>query len=165
LGGVAIAPIAGAIVGKLMKMANLETAGPDGKPNLPVVVGGGLVTAIGLWELGKALSMPNLGKFGAFYVFGRLLETLVVGELIKTMNLAGLADTVRIPDVDSIGTMRLPDAQSIGTVRIPDESDMVGIGTMRVPDTSEVGQDESAEEEVGQYDELEMGAEDSSDLF
>ena len=185
LGGVALAPVLGAVAGLILDKVGLKQtyAGPDGKPVVMkrTKVAQGALTAIGMWELGKAVGSPNLAKFGAFYALGRMVEDLitvpmVLGkvQMLKDAGLAGLGDD----GIYGLGTYRENDMAPIGdTVRIPDTQELVGIGdTVRVPDTSTIGTvripDTSMEgDEVEGFgddevsgDEAEVGAE-NSDLF
>lgn len=148
LGGVALAPIFGAVVGKVLRMVKADILSSKlGQ------VAGGLATAVAMWEFGKLVKSPNIGKFGAFYIFGRLLETMVVGPMVVS----------KIPGLAGLGTMRIPDADSIGTVRIPDDSELVGLGQQRVPDDASIGAQIVTEDELlGQFEEE---SEEESDVF
>ena len=136
LGGVALAPIFGAIIGKAMRALNIDLTNPL------AATGGAILTSVALWEFGRLVNVPNISKFGAFYIFGRLLETQLTNPfIIQKVGLAGL------------GTMRIPDVES-------------NLGTMRVPDVDQIGAESMTEEELLGADaaEDEVGAEDS-DLF
>lgn len=190
LGGVALAPLVGAVVAKLLNFIP-GLSGQMGKPMGQVATSA--LTAIGMWELGKGVGSPNIAKFGAFYALGRLVETQITNPFILN-NVAmnpfknfGLG-TYREDDMSPIGdTVRIPDGQELvgigDTVRVPDTATIGQVGdTVRVPDTSTIGADDDVDgigdddvdgfgQEMipdtsmeGAEEEAEMGAEDS-DLF
>jgi hypothetical protein len=170
IGGVALAPIVSAIVMKIATKINLPMTSPIGR------IGVSLVSAIAIWELGKAIKSPSVGKFGALYVLGRMIETEVTAPYIMPkVGLAGLG-TLRVPDTQSIGQVLFPNIHrgdyavnplsGLGTVRIPDQSELVGLGQERVPDTASIGAQIVTDEELlGEGFGADEAAEEDSDVF
>ncbi len=191
LAGVAAAPFVTGLVGMGINAVMPPAEGETETPMLKTVAQS-LISAIGVWELGRLVGSGNIGKFGAFYIFGRLIESQVsarvVGdEMAEKMGLGQVLlpqikrpdyavnplsnfGTVRVPDTSEIGTVRVPDTSEIGTVRVPDTSE---IGTVRIPDyemEGGVGQEETVTEEelLGQYEGEGGGGEEDvegTDLF
>lgn len=184
LGGVALAPVLGAVAAKALNFI----------PGLAGKMGGTMgqvatsaLTAIGMWELGRAVGSAGLAKFGAFYALGRLVETQITNPFLlenaamKPFKNFGLG-TYRESDLAPIGDIvRIPDGQELlgigDTVRVPDTSTIGHVGdTVRVPDTSTIGEDDDVDgmgqemipdtemEGFGEDEEASVGAEDS-DLF
>jgi len=181
LGGAALAPIVNGIITMATSKMGLPVKWGDGKPAYRYILLNGLLSAVAMWELGKAVRSANIAKFGAFYALGRTVEKVVTSQFLFSMDAfkdLGLGDTQRIPDTSD---------KYIGTVRLPDEDTMVGLGTyrgadtsgawqgvsdtQRIPDVSDkyIGQDADVEtaDGIGEDEEAEVegvGAEDS-DLF
>jgi hypothetical protein len=144
LGGVALAPLVGAIVTKALSAVGVpmtveyehkDAQGQVTKKTKPAIFGkalSGLLSAIALWEFGRLVGSANIAKFGSFYTFGRMLEDLVMQPFVMSpMGLGGLG-TVRVKDTESIG--------SLGKVVLPDTTELVGVGDIqRVPDTAPIG--------------------------
>jgi len=155
LGGVALAPVLNAVVS-----VGLDKIGFGPKKdgwNPMGYAAGQLITAIGMWELGKAVGSPNIAKFGAFFAMGKLVETLVTNPLLKNIEAVSKATYL------GLGTMRVEDSASIGSVRIPDAE---SIGSVRIPDAEAIGDEAEIEVgDVGEEAEVEVSGEESSDLF
>jgi hypothetical protein len=134
LGGVALAPLVGALIVKALDLIGVKQKDATGNANVLGAIASGLVSAITMWEFGRFVGSANIAKFGSFYAIGRVLEGLVVNPLLmKPLGLEGLGDTQRIPDTAPIGYM--------GKIVLPDETELVGVGdTQRVPDTAPIGQ-------------------------
>jgi len=173
LGGVALAPVLNAVVS--VGLDKIGFGAKKGGWNPMGYAAGQLVTAIGMWELGKAVGSANIAKFGAFYAMGKLVETLVTNPLLKNIEAISKATflglgTMRVSDPADIGQVLLPGmtrpdyaTNPLSGVRIPDAE---GIGSVRIPDAEGVGAEAEIEVgDIGEEAEVEVSGEESSDLF
>jgi hypothetical protein len=130
LGGVALAPVVGALVAKALSAMGLNKKNEKGETNVLGVAAGAIVSAIAMWELGRLVGSAGIAKFGSFYSIGRALEDMVIQPLV--LKNIGLGDTQRTSDMSN---------KFLGRVVLPDETDLVGIGdTQRFTDTAPLGQ-------------------------
>jgi hypothetical protein len=130
LGGVALAPVVGALVAKALDFVGLTRLDKLGKANPVHTIASALVSAITMWEFGRLVGSAGIAKFGSFYSIGRAVESLITQPLVLAN--IGLGDTQRVPDLSS---------KFLGRVVLPDETELVGIGdTQRFTDTAPLGQ-------------------------
>lgn len=126
-----------------------------------VRVGSGLTSAVLMWELGRLTGSGNIGKFGAFYSLGRLIEEELVRPYVfakipylHTLGLSGYAyglGQARVPD-----TQELRDLSYLAQNRVPDTAEFNGLGQRIVTEEELLG-------DVGQEDQ--MASDEDSNLF
>jgi len=153
LGGVALAPVVTAVAQKIVSKIPWLNAPATGIMGLIKRFATPAISAIGIWELGRLLGSGNLGTFGAFYTFGKFLETeLIQPYVIK--NIPGLSGY----GMYGLGQAQIPDGQELrdlsylGQKRVPTSTEFDGMGQRIVTEEEllgeTVGEDDSEDSNV-----------------
>jgi hypothetical protein len=155
-GGVAVAPIVHCLVkdGLMVKLLKQKA------DNAFVQVGSGLLSAIAMWEIGRAIGSANFSKFGAFYSLGRTLEDMLTTKQI----IERIQTAIGTKAAEGMGQLRIPDTEQLvgmGQLRVPESQEL---GIVRIPEEQELSQEIVTEEELlGQFPEEE--GEEESEVF